>query len=200
MTRRFYPGIAFFFLSIAFLACSEHKRPDETHFTKADSLTDTYLDLKDAMLETWNSMINDDNQKLKAMHNLLHELTVSNPSKKEELQAFQERLDQLAHSRYTQKTMENAHVIEEYDFASNSLVTELIALAESQPQFSYNTTLQKLVESIRTAEQRVENYRAEYDEIASNYNEFIEKNQRMLREMDIDTPAKKPLFQTVAEE
>lgn len=200
MTRRFYPGIAFFFLSIAFLACSEHKRPNETHFTKADSLTDTYLDLKDAMLETWNSMINDDNQKLKAMHNLLHELTVSNPSKKEELQAFQERLDQLAHSRYTQKTMENAHVIEEYDFASNSLVTELIALAESQPQFSYNTTLQKLVESIRTAEQRVENYRAEYDEIASNYNEFIEKNQRMLREMDIDTPAKKPLFQTVAEE
>jgi hypothetical protein len=200
MTKRFYPGIATFFLSFAFLACTESKRPDETHFTKADSLTDTYLELKDSMLETWNSMINDDNQKLKAMDNLLHELMVSNPSKKEELQSFQQRLDQLAHSRYTQKTMENAHVIEEYDFASNSLVNELITLAESQPQFGYNTTLQKLVESIRTAEQRIENYRAEYDEIAINYNDFIEKNHRILQEIDVDTPAKKPLFQTVADE
>src|SRR5688500_4445662 len=120
IAKQFYPGIVIF-LSFSFFACSEHKRPDETHFTKADSLTDTYLELKDSMLETWNSMINVDNQKLKAMDNLLHELTVSNPSKKEELQGYQERLDQLIHSRYTQKTMENSHVIEEYDFASNSL-------------------------------------------------------------------------------
>jgi hypothetical protein len=199
IAKHFYPGIVIF-LSFAFFACSEHKRPDETHFTKADSLTDTYLELKDSMLETWNSMINDDNQKLKAMDNLLHELMVSNPSKKEELQGYQERLDQLVHSRYTQKTMENSHVIEEYDFASNSLVTELITLAESQPQFAYNTTLQKLVETIRTADQRIENYRAEYDQIASDYNAFIEQNKEFLHEIDEDTSSKKPLFQTVAEE
>ncbi|HEY0744439.1 MAG TPA: LemA family protein [Chryseosolibacter sp.] len=197
--RQFFPGIITF-LACAFLACSEEKRPDQTHFTKADSLTDTYLELKDTMLESWNSMINDDNQKLKAMDNLLHELMVSNPSKREELQGYQERLDQLVHSRYTQKTMENEHVIEEYDFASNSLVTELIALAESQPQFGYNTTLQKLVETIRTAEQRVENYRAEYDEVAMKYNEFIEHNKQFLHEIEEDTMSKKALFQTVAEE
>lgn len=197
--RQFFPGIIAL-LACAFFACSEEKRPDETHFTKADSLTDTYLELKDTMLESWNSMINDDNQKLKAMGNLLHELMVSNPSKREELQGYQERLDQLVHSRYTQKTMENEHVIEEYDFASNSLVTELIALAESQPQFGYNTTLQKLVETIRTAEQRVENYRAEYDEVAMKYNEFIEHNKEFLHEIEEDTMSKKALFQTVAEE
>lgn len=197
--RQFFPGIVTF-LACAFLACSEGKRPDQTHFTKADSLTDTYLELKDTMLESWNSMIYDDNQKLKAMDNLLHELIVSNPGRKEELQAYQERLDQLVHSRYTQKTMENEHVIDEYDFASNSLVTELIALAESQPQFGYNSTLQKLVETIRTAEQRVENYRAEYDEVAKRYNEFIEHNREFLHEIEEDTMSKKALFQTVAEE
>lgn len=199
IAKQFYPGIVFF-LSFVFFACSEHKRPDETHFTKADSLTDTYLELKDSMLETWNSMINDDNQKLKAMDNLLHELIVSNPSKKEELQAFQERLDQLVHSRYTQKTMENSHIIEEYDFASNSLVTELITLAESQPQFAYNSTLQKLVETIRTADQRIENYRAEYDRIASDYNAFLDHNKEFLHEIDEDTSSKKALFQTVSDE
>lgn len=197
--RHFYPGIAIF-LSFAFFACSEHKRPDETHFTKADSLTDTYLELKDSMLETWNSMINDDNQKLKAMDNLLHELMVSNPAKKDELQGYQERLDQLIHSRYTQKTMENSHIIEEYDFASNSLVTELITLAESQPQFAYNSTLQKLVETIRTADQRIENYRSEYDQIASDYNSFLEHNKEFLHEIDEDTSSKKALFQTVSDE
>ncbi|HEY0654275.1 MAG TPA: LemA family protein [Chryseosolibacter sp.] len=190
----------FFSLFIAFLSCSEQKPQERPHFTKADSLTDTYLELKDSMLETWNAMINDDNQKLKAMHNLLHELMVSNPGRKEELMAYQERLEQLVHSRYTQKTMQNEHIIEEYDFASNSLVTELIALAESQPQFAYNTTLQKLVESIRTADQRIENYRAEYDQIASEYNDFLDKNQRFLHEMDEDTLEKKPLFQMVAED
>ena len=199
IAKRLYPGFAVI-LFFTFFACSEHKRPDETHFTKADSLTDTYLELKDSMLETWNSMINDDNQKLKAMHNLLHELIVSNPTRREELQAFEERLEQLERSRYTQKTMENEHVIEEYDFASNSLVTELIALAESQPQFGYNSTLQKLVETIRTADQRVENYRASYDQIASTYNSFLEENREFLHEIDEDTSSKKPLFQTVADE
>lgn len=197
--RQSYTGILIF-VSFAFFACNEQRQTDNPHFTKADSLTDTYLELKDSMLETWNAMINDDNQKLKAMNNLLHELKVSNPAKKDELQAYQERLDQLVHSRYTQKTMENAHVIEEYDFASNSLVSELIALTESQPQFSYNTTLQKLVESIRTADQRIENYRAEYDQIASAYNEFLEVNQKFLNEMEEDTFQKKPLFQTVSED
>lgn len=189
-----------FSLSIAFLSCSDHKERDQPHFTKADSLTDTYLELKDSMLETWNAMINDDNQKLKSMHNLLHELMVSNPGKRDELMAYQQRLEQLAKTRYTQKTMQNEHIIEEYDFASNSLVTELIALAEAQPQFSYNTTLQKLVESIRTADQRIENYRAEYDEIASEYNDFIVKHEKLMKEIDQDTFEKKPLFQTVAEE
>lgn len=199
IAKYFQLGIALS-LSIAFLSCSEQKQQDQPHFTKADSLTDTYLDLKDSMLETWNAMINDDNQKLKAMHHLLHELVVSNPGMKDELQAYQERLDQLVNSRYTQKTMENAHIIEEYDFASNSLVTELIALAESQPQFGYNTTLQKLVESIRTADQRIENYRAEYDQIASDYNTFIEENKKFLQEMEGDSFERKPLFQMVAED
>jgi hypothetical protein len=199
IAKHFYPGV-FIFLSSAFVACTEHKQQDKPHFTKADSLTDTYLDLKDSMLETWNSMINDDNQKLKAMDHLVHEISVSDPAKQEELQSYQERLDQLVNSRYTQKTMENAHVIEEYDFASNSLVTELVALAESQPQFAYNSTLQKLVETIRTADQRIENYRSQYDQIASEYNDFIVENEKLLIEIDQDTFETKPLFQMVADD
>jgi hypothetical protein len=181
--------------------CGDSRRDNHPNFTKTDSLTDTYLNLKDSMLETWNTMINDDNQKIKAMHNLLHELKVSNPVMRDQLKSYEERLERLVHSRYTQKSMGNADVVEEYDFASNSLVGELVSLAESQTQFTYNTTLQKLVETIRTADQRVDNYRTEYDRIATQFNQFIDENKKWLIEIDQDSfMEKKPLFQMVADD
>jgi|SRR5688572_860137 len=172
----------------------------ETTFTHQDSLTEHYLSLQDSLLKAWNMMIHDDNEKIKTMHSLLHELAVSNPPQREQLQVFEERLDQLVRSRYTQKTMENGHIIEEYDFASNSLVIELIALAEMQTEFSYNTTLQKLTDEIRMADQRVNNYREEYDAVVIAYNSFIEQNKNYLKEIDHSNSfEKKPLFQMVSE-
>lgn len=197
----YFSGIAMSCCILSLCSCNK-KQPVETgHFTKVDSVTETYLNLRDSMLETWNTMISDDNRKIKAMHNLLHELKVSDPVNREEYAHYEERLDQLEKIRYTQKTMADAQVIEEYDFASNSLVADLISVAESQTQFSYNTTMQKLVETIRTADQRVVNYRIEYDRIAAAYNQFIENNKRWLTEVDQDSfLEKKPLFQTVSDE
>lgn len=180
--------------------CGEKKTDGpETTFTRVDSLTDNYLALQDSMLQSWNMMINDDNQKLSAMHNLLHELIVSTPDKSEQLKEYEERLNQLSHLRYTQKSMGNADVVEEYDFASTSLITELISMAETKAEFTYNTTLQKLVDDIRTADQRVNNYRAEYDLIAARYNAFLEKNRADLKEISHgDSLELKPLFQMVS--
>ncbi len=192
-------AISCWFLSV----CSCHKKqPEEaSHFTKADSVTETYLNLRDSMLETWNTMISDDNSKIKAMHNLLHELKVSDPANRLQYEQYNERLDDLKKMRYTQSTMADAQIVEEYDFASNSLIADLISVAESQTQFTYNTTMQRLVEAIRTADQRVLNYRQEYDKIASAYNQFIENNKRWLNEVDQDSFfEKKPLFQMAAEE
>jgi hypothetical protein len=185
-----------------FALCScEKKSTSQTHFTKTDSLTGTLLALQDSMLQAWNTMIHDDNRKIKAMHDLLHELMVSNPEKSEELNSYKDRLDHLISLRYDQKSMSDTGIVTEYDFASNSLVTELIALAETQKDFAYNTKLQKLVNNIMEADQRVNNYREEYDFIASQYNRFIEGNRSMLNEISEDSfLEKKPLFQMLAEE
>ena len=91
--------------------------------------------------------------------------------------------------------MHNTDVVEEYDFASNSLVTELVTMAESLSSFSYNTTIQKLVEQIRSSDLRVDNYRADYDSVAVSYNRFLEQNADYLKDItDNDTTEKKPLF------
>jgi hypothetical protein len=172
----------------------------ETSFTKADSLTETYLALQDTMLQVWNGMMHDDNRKLKAMGHLLHELSVTSPEKRDELNILEQRIENLKSLRYDQLTMSDTEVVSEYDFASSSLVTELISLGEAQREFDHNTTLQKLVDSIRAADERVNNYRQEYDRIASRFNRFIERNKTWLNEIAQDSGLKKkPLFEMAAE-
>lgn len=182
-------------------SCGTKKNEDNaTIFTEADSLTEIYLDLQDSILLSWNMMINDDNQKIKAMLDLLHELQVGGSFDPGELNSIKQRIVQLKNIRYTPKSMGNNEVVDEYDFASNSLVTELIVLAESHTAFSYNPVMQNLVEQIRTADQRIENYRAAYDAIVLQYNKFLTDHQGHLTETEIaGTLEKKPLFQMVSD-
>jgi hypothetical protein len=152
------------------------------------------------MLQVWNTMMYDDHQKVKAMHGLLRELAFSDPEKKEELNSYQERLDHLGSLRYNQKTMSDPDLVAEYDFASNSLVTDLISMAQEQAVLTRNTHLQKLVDNIRAADQRVDNYREAYDIIAGRYNRFIERNHDMLQETEGHSALQKqPLFQMAGE-
>ena len=186
---------------VLLMNCNPKTNEHHTVFTKADSLTDSYLAYQDSMLWSWNIMINDDNQKIKAMHNLLHELLVTSSDQHEQLKRYEEQLDQLSRLRYTQQSMGNGDVVEEYDFASSTLVSELIILAESKSEFAYNSTLQKLVDDIRIADQRVANYREEYDAIVIKYNQFLERNDSYLSEIsNYDTIQKRHLFRMVAAE
>lgn len=182
------------------LNCTGKSEDQSTSYTKVDSLTDMYLHLKDSMLNTWNRMMYDDNQRIKAMKAIVHELRVTREGDADMLQSLGYRIEQLLRIRYTQKTMTNTDVVEEYDFASNSLVTEIIALAEAIPSYRYNNTLQQLVERVRLTDQLIENHRADYDAAAQAYNQFIDSNKLILKEIDQSAPLeKKPLFYTVSE-
>jgi hypothetical protein len=199
--KDYFSGILFSCCLPLLFSCGEKQDSHATQFTKTDSLTETYLALQDSMLQSWNVMINDDNQKIDAMQNLLHELMVSGSVDPDLMQSYHERLDQLRRLRYTQKTMANNDVVEEYDFASNALISELLTLAESQKQFAYNTTLQKLADNIRISDQRIYQYREQYDLITARYNTFVEDNRKFLKEIDSDSfLEKKPLFQMVADD
>lgn len=201
--RLFISGAILSLCGALLLGCGKKQanQPDTTMFTRADSLTEHYLSLQDSMLRAWNIMIHDDNQKIKDMHNLLHELMVSNPTQRETLASYEERLNQLTRMRYTQKSLANTDVVEEYDFASNSIITELITLAESQTEFAYNTTIQKLVDEIRAADQRVNNYRTDYDSVVILYNRFISKNRSELNDIvQSNTLETKPMFQMISDD
>jgi LemA family len=201
--RKLFSGIIITCCGIVTMNCTKQQpTSQEPTFTRQDSANDFYLAYQDSILQSWNVMISDDNQKINSMRNLLHELMVSNPDQREEFLEFDERLDNLIALRYDQKSIASKDTVEEYDFASNSLVSELLSMAEAQPEFAYNATLQTLAEEIRLADQRVSNYREDYDAIVTSYNLFLEHNQQYLTDIGTDSSMleKKPRFQMVSEE
>lgn len=186
---------------LCLLACN-NKQPgqDKTSFTKVDSLTETYLILQDSLLHAWNVMAWDEKEKTKAMHNVLHLMETDKGFDSTTLITLEQRLDQLDRIRFTQKSLANGYVIEEYDFASNSLVSEILSLAEADPKFIENTVVQHWVDKIKTTDQRVDGYRADYDAVAIKYNQFLDKNKKYLHEIDKDcTGEKRALFRMASE-
>lgn len=180
----------------SFVGCDKKSTAHQEDFTKTDSLMETYLVLQDSMLMAWNVMNKDENGKIKAMHELLHQLLSTSGYEQAQLISLEQRLEQLDRIRFTQKSMANPHVVEEYDFASNSLISELITVTESNPQFTEKTDLQKLIDQIKSADQRVAIYRAEYDKATTQFNAFLETYKDYLKEIDENANAqKRPLFQ-----
>ena len=167
----------------------------KTTFTRIDSLTETYLVLQDSLLHAWNVMAWDEKEKTKAMHGLIHLMHQKDGFDDGQLATLEQRLDQLERIRFTQKSLANNYVVEEYDFASNSLVSEILSLAEADPEFIKNATAQRLVDKVKLTDQRVDEYRGQYDQAAMRYNTFLEKNKSYMKEIDnSNTGEKKALF------
>ncbi|MEO5979949.1 MAG: hypothetical protein ABIS36_12760 [Chryseolinea sp.] len=183
---------------VAFQSCNVHKESDQLN--SMYSVEDSLAAYQDSLVQAWNIMISDDNQKINAMQTLLHELESTSIDDRDKLERFGQQLEQLGRLRYTQKSMSNADVIEEYDFASGTLVMELISLAESRIEYNKNMLLQKLVDDILLADDRVNNYREEYDGVVADYNDFIDNNKPYLKEMNADSLRKRSLFQMVSVE
>jgi hypothetical protein len=165
-------------ISTLLLTSCGQKTNTEEHqqFTKIDSLTEKYLAYNDSILQAWNVMINDDNQKIKTMRYLVNVLLESNEVSHDELAILNERIDLLFENRYTPESLNEAR-IEEYDFASNALITEVTTQIKNYSKFEESEKLQKLVDEIIAADQRVEKYRSDYDAIVEQYNQFLEINQ-----------------------
>jgi hypothetical protein len=193
-----FTGISISFAVIAVFILSCKKQENTSHsttFTRMDSLTEVYLTLQDSMWSTWNMMMKDESEKIEAVKMLLDDLKELKTSDQTEIESLIQQWEQLDKIRFTQKTMENPHVVEEYDFASNALITEVISLSESNTGFLTNKKWQRLTDAIKSADQRISTYREEYDSVANRYNHLLDEIGPSLSEIDPKNEGhKKPLF------
>jgi hypothetical protein len=190
-------GISIFLAVIAvfIISCKKQEGASHTSFTRMDSLTEVYLTLQDSMWSTWNLMTKDENEKLESVKFLLQEMKESKGFNKSQVESLVQQEEQLERIRFTQKTMEDAHVVEEYDFASNALITEVISLVESHPDFVNTPKWVRLADAIKSADQRISTYREEYDSVANRYNHLLDEIGPSLAEIDAKNDGHKvPLF------
>ena len=200
LLKRPIAAMPFLFGGMLLMSCGRSATINEaTTFTHLDSVTDTYLSLQDTLLYSWNVLVKDDQEKVDAMEKALHQLIQLPVPEKSQLVTLQSRLQQLKQLRITQKTLTNPYVVEEYDFATSSLVAEIVALSESNSVLMQNKNLSVLIEKIKVAEQHTPLFRSSYDSIALLFNAFLEKNESSLKEVDKSGALeKKPLFSGVA--
>ena len=183
-------------ISLSAGACSDRSSQESPTVASEALITGNYLEYEDSLRNAWTAMMHDDDQKLDAMQRLLAELRGT--ANAADLDVYGDQLTQLKKIRYTRKSMRNADVIEEYDFASVALVREIVNAAEVSPGYATNKSVQALVEDIRLAEERIDNYRADYDDLVNHYNAFIEVNKVYLGKPYRDSLEKKPMFQIVS--
>ena len=168
---------------------------EKTTFTHIDSLTDTYLSLQDTLLHCWNLLVKDEQEKMDALDGALHHLLQMANPEQSQLAALENRLGQLKQIHITQKSLSNPYVIEEYDFAAGSLVSEILTLSQSNPSLLLNKNLSELIDKIKIADQHTSLYRSGYDSIAFEFNAFLERNQSALKDIDKNGAIeKKPMF------
>ena len=173
---------------------------ERNNYTHIDSLTDTYLNLQDSLLIAWNVMAKDENEKLRSIHEVLQAMSSSDSFNKNLVASLEQRLEQVKRIRFNQKTIANPHIVEEYDFASNSLISEIVSLAESNLTFIQKKELQSLIDAIKEADQRVNYFRFDYDFIAQKFNRFLDNHQSHLKEIDQNAVnGKRPLFQMASD-
>ncbi len=179
----------------------------ETHlqsnikFTKVDSLTERYLNLEDSILYAWNTLINEDNHKIRLMHDLVHQLLESKELEKdqEKLIILENQLNMLSGMKITHESIKDSGLVHAYDSASHMIVMELLALTESYERYADDRKVQKIVSAIRETNLRSDINRSNYDLVAGQFNNFIERNKDYLSDNDQNlTVEKKPLFQMTA--
>lgn len=199
-----FPVIALALAALLVLGAScsgSRKESVQTTFTSADSLTDRLLQLQDSMLFAWNTLVNDDKHKFRSIHELLHKLMTTGYHDQQTLIALEQRLNGVSSASLNQQSINDATLVEEYDFATASLITELTALAKAHESFADDPTLRDKVQEIILVDQRVGSNRRHYDAIVEEYNRFLEKHYDAMVQLGLGIPLQeKPVFEIAAGE
>jgi hypothetical protein len=165
---------------------------ERTHFSRTDSLTDVYLVLQDSLLQSWNRIIRTEIDRTQALNNIVDDMQRTTLISEEEWKAYRSTLEQLERIRFTQKSMNDPHVIEEYDKACAELVRQLTMLSIASAQ------MQSAADELASFNESNIYYRRYYDSLAYEFNSFLQVNSV---DLSLDSNLhleKKPTFWSVS--
>jgi len=187
--------LAILIASFLISSCSGPNTNVATDAARIDSLKNKYVEIIDSLDYSWKVMIENDDLKLAYMKRLVDEITYTNQFEQSKVQDFYDRIEKVKSMRYDRESMANTELIDEYDFAIASLITEIETYAKSNPRFENFPTMEELINDIRNLDTRVLFERVDYDDFAKEYNSFIDANNDLRQHITEDNFSRQPLFE-----
>jgi hypothetical protein len=176
---------------VAFFACAcstSNSIQEHTRFSRADSLTDAYLVLSDSVLQSWNRIVGNEVDKSRTLQELIDDFDNAQLLSDELRESFAIRLDQLEKIRFTQESIDDQQIVEDYDLAFQSIVDDLSKLASSPGSPDAQAMFKYLQENSVVNRQL-------YDSLARTFNEFISRNKQALKDVEMGHELdEKPVF------
>lgn len=182
-----------FVLLVACYACNPGK---SIFISKKKVIKRSYTAYEDSLNRAWKDMIAADDRKLSNIKRLLDEVSYTPSFDKEVLKALRIKLGNLTEKRYKQESMTGKQ-IDRYDAATDSIIHETLSLVQNTSEMQNHPITESLINDIEQEDQKVILYRVYYDDIAKNYNSFLEKNRDRISKLPPPYSAQKkiPLFE-----
>lgn len=140
----------------------------------------TQLDvLRDSVDLKWRTMTESDDQKIGITRLLLRELNGQRGIDPAQIQALERANARLKPRRYTQQTMRNSALIDQYDTAQDSLLHALLPVAAPNGN-APTENARNFVEGIQQLDAVVVAFRVQYDRATQQYNDYLKLHQAEL--------------------
>jgi hypothetical protein len=195
-------GLAVFFFSACETGQQRTEKPVEETETEKDTeaLKTEYQQIQTQLDTTWQTMMEDDDEKIFYLDRLLDEVSYTGDYDEELYKSLKEQVAHLKEQRYTRQTMANSTEIDLYDEATRKVMLEVIAFAREHPQYERYPLMEELIYDIQQKDQNVLLYRMDYDDAAKAYNRFIEKHEELVKEIENKEEVEPlPLFELQSE-
>ena len=148
--------------------------------------------LRDSVEVKWRDVSAADQQLLGTTGLLLRELKGQPGINPTQLQGLEQANRRLKLRRYTQQTMANSALIDQYDAAQDSLLRALYPVAAPNGD-APSANIRGFVEGIQQTESGVVGIRVSYDRAARQYNDYLKLHQTELQNVGGKYAALKPL-------
>jgi hypothetical protein len=143
-------------------------------------------------------MIDEDDRKLIYLKRLLQEVSRTNDYDTIKCELLMKRLEALKNFRYDRRSMSNSSLIDQYDSITIKLVPEIREFAQSNHKIKNVKLVGELIIGINELDNNnnILFKRVDYDKTAKKFNDFVMKNEEVLKENLPDADInKKPLFE-----
>jgi hypothetical protein len=185
-----------FVVLVLFVHCATRTdAPRTAAFTKADTLTEEWLKLDEALHHHWLQIARHEQALSEHLRTLFDRMAALQPLTRDMHDRIERQLDQLERIRITTRNMENPHVIEEHDRAQHALTADLFNLVGRDDRYMGDSNIAALAEAIRKYQDMTWAKRFAYDSFAGEYNRFLRQNYHLLADDTVQhPPPRKPLF------